>query len=207
MAAEIAHKVLTENEAQELTAKIFGHLDVAWGLIKQAYYGRADIALGYKSWDDYCKGEFHGAQLRLPLDKRREVVKTLTEAGLSTRAIAAAVGASRPTVMKDQKQLGKIDPVPNVPGLDGKIRKPKEGSPTIVIDGTFTSEPPQVEATKDTRAPLVRKADNAAWALRKAVETVQLITTDVDYHVHQGQIKLSLNGAIEYAISVLNSIE
>lgn len=217
MAAEVAHPVLTENQAQELTAKIYGHIDMAWELIKKAYYGRADKALGYESWDDYCKGEFHGAQLRLPLDKRREVVKTLTEAGLSTRAIASATGASRPTVTKDQKaQVGNIGPVAKVPGLDGKIRTPKApnesgtttGGTVIVIDGTFVNEPPPgpapaVAAPKDSRPALVRKADDVAWNLRKAVESVAMIRTNVDYHVHEGQIKISLVGAIEYAKTIL----
>lgn len=216
--AEVAHVGLNENQARELTAKIYGHLDQAWELIKKAYNGRADMALGYASWDEYCKGEFHGSQLRLPLVKRREVVKTLTEAGLSTRAIASATGISRPTVMADQKaQVDNIGPVASTPGLDGKIRtrtlKTTDASATIVLDGTFTKTLPdapvvaKVQATKDTRPSLVKKADDAAWALRKAVESLKLITTDVDYHVHRGSVELSIKGATEYAIQVLTSME
>lgn len=202
--------LLSENDARELTAQIFGHIDAAWEKIKQAYYGRADLALGYASWDDYCIGEFHGAQLRLPRDKRREAVATLTEAGLSQRAIASATGASKNTVIADQK-LVQIGPVtPDVPDLDGKVRRPAEPSnTTIIIDGAFSNTipgdkpKPIVKAVADTRPLLVKKADAAAWDLRKAVEKIADVRADESYPVHHSQIALSLTGAIEFARSVL----
>jgi hypothetical protein len=143
-------RLLTENEARELTAQIYGHIDMAWTKIKSAYYGRADQALGYESWDDYCVAEFHGAALRLPRERRREAVATLSEAGLSVRAIAAATGAGRSTVGRD------IAGVPNgtpgdTRGLDGKTYPPMPHAPIprppIVIDGTFVESPPPITAT------------------------------------------------------------
>jgi len=67
----------------------------------------------------------NGATLsRLGVDLRREVVRELTEAGLSTRAIAPVVGVSNFTVSKDQ---GVRDLTPNpvsVTGVDGKTYAP-----------------------------------------------------------------------------------
>lgn len=186
---------LNENEARELSAKIYGHLDIAWDLVTKAYYGRADKALGYASWDDYCQGEFEGAWIRLPRDKRRGVVATLQEAGLSQRAIASAVGMSQPTIAGDIK------------AGDQNLSPPER--PKIIIDGTFTEtlpadERPKVQATKDTRPPLIKKADAAGWELRKAIEKISDVLIDESYSDYRDQVKLSLEGAIEFAQSVLS---
>lgn len=69
--------------------------------IKVAYFRRAWEALGYGSWDVYCKTEFAGTRLRFPRDERIKEVYGLREAGLSTRAIAAAIGVSDGTVRND----------------------------------------------------------------------------------------------------------
>lgn len=201
---DIEPRELTENEARELTASIYGHLDSAWTKIKEAYYGRADKALGYDSWDDYCKGEFHGAYLRLPRESRREVVATLTEAGLSQRVIAAAVGVHKNTVIRDQAKshLGPVET--QVPGLDGKIHQNKATGatgPTIIIDGTFVESIP--EPIKDTRPEVVRLADQAAKELREASEKISIVRADKNYAAHEALIKDLLDQAVSYAETIL----
>jgi predicted DNA-binding protein (UPF0251 family) len=200
---DIEPRELTENEARELTASIYGHLDSAWTKIKEAYYGRADKALGYDSWDDYCKGEFHGAYLRLPRESRREVVATLTEAGLSQRVIAAAVGVSKNTVIRDQSK-SHLGPVADAPGLDGKIHPNKAvgaPEPTIVIDGTFVESIP--EPIKDSRPDVVRLADQAASQLREAAEKISIVRADKTYAAHEALIKELLDTAVAHAEVVL----
>lgn len=208
--------ILNENEAQELTAKIYGHLDKAMVLIKQAYYGRADIALGYPSWDDYIKGEFEGCALRLPREKRKEAVKSLTEAGMPQRAIASAIGVDQATVQRDLKSVdANASGETKVTGLDGKTytKQIKPLEPTS-ISGTFNDAPadlpkgkPAVKATKDTRHPLVRKADDAAWELRKAIEKMADVLADEHYPEHKNQVQLSISGAIQFAQTVLSEQE
>lgn len=144
-------KPLTENQARELTAKIYGKLDQAWELIKEAYYGRAWIALGYASWDEYCQAEFEGAWVRLPREKRREQVVTLAQAGLSTRAIAAATGSSHATVSRDLASVTGSDETVRpdaAPDLDGKVRtkKPRRSKPAPKPVPQTEPEPEVIEA-------------------------------------------------------------
>lgn len=142
---------LTEHEARELTGKIYGHLDAAWNLIIQAYYGRADKVLGYASWDDYCKTEFDGTWIRLPREQRGEVVATLTEAGLSKRAIASAIGVHHSTVDADLVDQGGgnptvdqpsvSDPPRNVAGLDGSVRPARKSTKDAPATRRATARP------------------------------------------------------------------
>lgn len=57
--------------------------------ITDAFENRDHIALGYKTWGDYCRAEFDG-RIALPRAKgdRRELVGALVDAGLSKRAVA-----------------------------------------------------------------------------------------------------------------------
>lgn len=203
LVTDVEPRELTENEARELTASIYGHLDSAWTKIKEAYYGRADKALGYDSWDDYCKGEFHGAALRLPRESRREAVATLTEAGLSQRAIAAAVGVHKNTVIRDQSR-SQLGPVADAPGLDGKIHPNKAvgaREPAIVIDGTFVESIP--EPVKDDRPKVVKLADEAAKLLREAAEKISIVRADKTYAQYEALIKDSLDKTVSYAEVIL----
>lgn len=98
-------QIITADDARRLTDRIKVAVEATWQLIVEAYESRAWAALGYSSWDDYCLREFGASRLRLPREDRQEVVASLTDAGLSTRAIASATGLNRRTVMKDQRQV------------------------------------------------------------------------------------------------------
>ena len=98
---------LTEAEARRLTERIRSALDrvsTAWAdlaeRITEAYQRRADLALGYGSWSEYAEAELKPAE-GLAADVRRQLVGMLIAAGMSTRAIAPTVGASRMAVHRD----------------------------------------------------------------------------------------------------------
>ena len=98
---------LTEAEARRLTERIRSALDrvsTAWAdlaeRITEAYQRRADLALGYGSWSEYAEAELKPAE-GLAADVRRQLVGMLSAAGMSTRAIAPTVGASRMAVHRD----------------------------------------------------------------------------------------------------------
>lgn len=92
---------LTPEQARDVTDRIRTALGVTWELVVEAWTGRAWAALGYGTWDSYIAAEFGSARLRLPAEERREVVVSLRDAGMSTRAIAAAAGVSPGTVRND----------------------------------------------------------------------------------------------------------
>jgi hypothetical protein len=116
-------EVLRPDQAEELVAEVVTWLgeypaDAVIGL----YAGRAWIALGYPDWESLCADRF-GDVLRLPRPGRQEVVAHLRAYGLSTRAIASAVGVDDKTVRRDLDSAA-ANAAPALPGrvagLDGK---------------------------------------------------------------------------------------
>lgn len=120
---------MTASEAREVTNRITATVEECWGLIIQAYKGRAWVALGYESWDAYTTTEFGTDRIKLPASKRLEVVAEMRDAGMSTRAIASATGASVGTIHADSQvfnseHLGEEILDVEIVGLDGKTYQP-----------------------------------------------------------------------------------
>jgi len=89
--------------------------------IAAAYNERDWVMLGYADWAAYVDEEFGADRLRLPPEHRQKAVAELRLAGMSTRAIGAAVGASKDTVQRDVAASGVSDETPDrVVGADGK---------------------------------------------------------------------------------------
>lgn len=159
MTADLAASPLTPSDARRLTDKIKSAVEGTWQLIQQAYTTRAWDALGYQSWDDYCSREFGTSRLRLPREERQEVVASMRENGMSTRAIGSALGVSDGTVRTDLSGAQNYAPAApaEVTGTDGKTYSPKakvtdrtSSSRTIVHDldtttGELTEPAPEPE--------------------------------------------------------------
>ncbi len=144
---------MDESTARDLVDSIRRAGERMWQQIVRAFQGRAWIALGYSSWDEMCEHEFDGARIKLPREERREVVASLSDAGMSTRAIGAAIGVSDGTVRNDMKpdagaqsyapadpddaitdaeiveDVGPVDHKP-ITGLDGKTYPKPEPKPS-----------------------------------------------------------------------------
>jgi len=117
---------LSRADAERLTVRIdlkLGTLADAYEsvmpLIRQAIDGRAHEALGYPSIGAYAADRFGDKLTRLGVDIRRDVVKELTAAGMSTRDIAPVVGVSHVTVANDQSAVKDLTPA-SIVGQDGK---------------------------------------------------------------------------------------
>ncbi len=134
---------LTVHDARVLTARIRESVAGVWDLIVEAYTSRAWTSLGYDSWDDYTRTEFDGVRIALPREDRREVIGSLRDAGLSTRAIASAIGVNDKTVRND---LAGAEYSAPVIGADGKQYAPK---PAHVTTTTRTTESTKVEHDVD----------------------------------------------------------
>lgn len=90
-------------EAQNEFRSSREHFDRAWSLIEQAVTGGGHVALGYRSPGDYLHAEFDGVLSGLDITERRLAVRTMTEWGLSTRAIAPVIGTSHMSVKRDRE--------------------------------------------------------------------------------------------------------
>lgn len=112
--------IASKHEAEDRAERIRTALSVSWDLIKDAWRAFDWQALGYPSWDAYCDGEFGTSRIRLPREERREVVSSMREIGMSTRAISAATGSSTKTITGDLHQVSQSTTPAPVTGTDGK---------------------------------------------------------------------------------------
>ncbi len=157
MSAETCGSSLTQAAARDLTDQIRTGMESIYHLIRAAYQGRAWSVLGYGSWDEYVTREFGNLHLRPPLEDRQDVVLSLREVGMSTRAIASATQISEATVRRELNGSGASNDAPEsrcavVTGMDGKTyqarasRRTDEGdvvdveSDAVVLDGQFSLE-------------------------------------------------------------------
>lgn len=114
---------LTRVDAERLTTRIRLRLDTiadnyaaVMPLIREAIERQAYAALGYTGVSQYVSECFGDALSQLGVEVRREVVRELTEAGMSTRAIAPVVGVSHMTVKADRDSGVKpFTPDPQAP--------------------------------------------------------------------------------------------
>lgn len=123
MTAIAEPEVLTRDAARALTDEIKGRVSDLLPLIKRAFDERADQALGYANWADYCSAELSG--IRVPLDDRPAMVGELRANGMSTRAIGSALGVTHTQVQRDLNRLERDVPVAQpekVLSLDGRSR-------------------------------------------------------------------------------------
>src|SRR5690625_1045243 len=132
--------VADSKTARDLTNKIRAGLEGVYQLIVQAFQQRVWLSLGYGSWDEYVRREFGNLSLRPPLEDREEVVQSLRDSGLSTRAIGSATHLSEATVRRtlagasnDARDESAAHEPSKVVGLDGKQYSPTKpaGSPIM----------------------------------------------------------------------------
>jgi hypothetical protein len=116
----VAAAPLSQHEAERLTQRIALRLDsiadnyvAVMPLIREAIERNAYSALGYRSPGEYVSDRFGGSLSRLGVEVRREVVKELTAAGMSTRAIAPVVGVNNATVHRDLAHVADATPEPD----------------------------------------------------------------------------------------------
>jgi hypothetical protein len=116
---------LTPEGAERLSGRISARLDAiadnyvaVMPLIREALNRNAFAVLGYNSPGAYVKDRFGDALAKLAPEVRREVVKELSNAGMSTRAIAPVVGVSNKTVHQDMQVLPQVTPEAVVEDID-----------------------------------------------------------------------------------------
>lgn len=196
--------------AKRITNDIRSHIKVAWERIAEAYAGRVWISLGYDNWDDYINSEFGAAPLRVPRQERQEIVGSLREAGLSTRAIAAATGESQSTVQRDVGQLNQNDSVEaaaRLRGLDGKDRPASRPAPEPqdeIVDAEIVSDehapqPPSSSPPRSLRRrPITDQVRDAGMDLRKTMEKIEKLLEDDRVSANRKQVTFALRGHLLY---------
>lgn len=177
MSAPDVQLALTEAAAKRLTESIrlvlgamLDQRDRVIASVIEARDGRADEALGYRSWTEYVTAEFAGLLPRLNREDRQELVGELADAGMPTRAIGPIVGASQSTIVTDLgSREQKRSPERKVTGRDGKKY------PVL----------PKGEPGKQRRRPLPDAYRAAIYELQKAAERIERLHADDRFPANQ----------------------
>lgn len=135
--------------AEQVTLQIRSMMERAWEYIAIAYQGRAHIALGYTTWDEYVDDRLSDLRLTVPREQRGAVVQSLSRAQMSLRAIAKVLGVDPATV---HRALGAGEPAgaddagesAPIRGRDGKSypRRRRQPARACSICGELHDEPP-----------------------------------------------------------------
>lgn len=193
-------------EARDLTDQIKVAVESTWHLIKRAYETRAWAALGYASWDDYCTREFGAQRLKLPREERQEVVASLRESGLSTRAIASATGYDKRTVGRDL-DAGGADAPPEPEPADGQPDDAPAPAPEPVKGTDGKTYKPKTRS-KPAITPEEQERNTAIAALVSSIEVLgrqDLTPDDFRQAINEFQsdrIARSLEQAVEWLLSL-----
>lgn len=108
-------RAAAERRAERITLRldaIADNYNAVMPMIREAIEKRDDLALGYRSPGEYVSDRFGRSLAGLGITVRRAVVGELTEAGLSSRAIAPIVDVSDRMVRKDQAAIAGGNRVP-----------------------------------------------------------------------------------------------
>ena len=142
---------LSTASAEQVTLQIRSVMERAWEYIAIAYQGRAHLALGYSSWDQYVDDRLGDLRLTVPRQQRGAVVQSLSNAQMSLRAIARVLGVSVATVSR-AVSTGASEPSPGddesatfkVKGRDGRQypKRRKTATSLCTICGETHEEPP-----------------------------------------------------------------
>jgi len=154
-----------------------------------AYAARDWDTLGYETWDAYIDGEYGEHRVRLPREQRREIVAGMSAAGMSSRAIGAAVGVDHKTVVNDRAATGENSPVPEtVLSLDGRERPATRPAPEEnfwdepgtdeVVDAELVDEPARAEPSKPKRRPFPEAFTDASHDLARIAERLDRLRDD-----------------------------
>lgn len=144
------------DEAKRCVNRVKSGVERIWDDLVVLYQGRAWSVLGYQSWDALCDAEFGGTRIALPRHQRQEVVCDLRESGMSTRAIASAVGVSAMQVSRDlaDSTVTKVtvDVPASITGLDGRTRTATPTRPSVPSQPTKPWDPTEGLSSEDLAA-------------------------------------------------------
>jgi hypothetical protein len=143
----VAFFKMSSASAEQVTLQIRSMMERAWEYIAIAYQGRAHLALGYASWDEYVDDRLGDLRLTVPREQRGAVVQSLTRAQMSLRAIAKVLGVSVATAYRDasagDSERSSDENAVTIQGLDGRqYRKRRTATPVCPICGEVHEEPP-----------------------------------------------------------------
>jgi hypothetical protein len=175
--------LLDTTEARRLTERIRVALDrvsTSWAdlaeRVAEAYERRADLALGYDSWQTYAAAELKPSE-GIAAEVRRELVGLLSARGMSIRAIAPVAGVkSHDTIARDLRQVSDLRTPEVIDPVTGEVLT--EPARVTGLDGKTYTRPTPVPQAAPRRRPLTDAFWEAAYDLGKKAESLLRLVED-----------------------------
>lgn len=206
-------RVMTADEARRLTERI--RLTAAtyaesksklMDLVEQAKTGGAHFALGYDSWTAYLSDVLSDEPLRLARDERREIVSALAAEGMSTRAIAPIVGASKTQVADDLSSVRNRTVEPRaITGVNGKTYTPPKPKAPANVDAE-TGEITEATPRATPRKPLTDQFFDAAYDLSKVTERLERLAADDRFPQNAEKVAAKHRSDLVRAVDALQGV-
>jgi hypothetical protein len=150
-------------------------------LVTALWEARAWIEYGYESWHAMCEDRGWTRRNVLDAPQRRDEVAALRQAGMSTRAIAAAVGVSDKTIRNDLDELRTCTQLPDeITSLDGRTR-PATRPEVITAEEFIENYQADIDPDPDDFLPAQSKFERAFW---QHLKSGQELVKDLDYPHH-----------------------
>jgi len=222
---------MTVDGAERISERISDRLDTiadnyvkVMPLIREAINRNVHAILGYASPGAYVKDRFGDALGKLGAELRREVVRELSNAGLSTRAIAPVLSIDPKTVRNDLRAGGDISP-PEPDAIDRDVAEAEAATHAPVahpitgevLDDSVVTEThtvkivtgldgktyPMAAPKADRRRSLVDDAYTANTKLWEAIERVRSIAIDDRFNRNKADILAALQPSADLAKEIL----
>jgi hypothetical protein len=192
-----------------------GFVEEMFRLRKEAYFHRVWLGLGYESWEEWCTSL---TTPKLPSTTRRAMAQEMSSAGMTTRPIAAALGVSQMTAVRDIKQateeLGpevQSEQSEMLTGANGK--QYKRPDPSEDWSPAATPEIPKAPRSKEQRnlhqlTVVIEALESEVAQVREAIKTEILddsvsVQKAVDLN---RRLKLALSGYRTVSTALRNRI-
>lgn len=210
---EVAAAAMTRDQAERLTERIrltatsfMETRDKLARLIREAQEGEAHKALGIASWTEYVSQVFSDTPLmRLSRVERKELVSELADEGMSTRAIAPIVGASKSQIADDLAGVQNRTPAAGprqITGRDGKTYTRPAPEPV-----TVDHETGEIMQTKPKRKPITDTARDIGLDLNALTDRINRLMSDDRFDRNRDDIAARLRHHIATATATLNTLD
>lgn len=188
----------TPAKAKALTEKIKKGATTTYEDITKAYAGRIWIALGHKTWDEYCDKHFDGVPLALPREKKKQAIQSLASAGMSTRAIAAATDVSQRTAARaiTDPAPGESNGSPEV--IDAEVVDVKDEPESREVKG---KDGKTYNVTPSEKKEVVVNVVSVARAVAKELDSVRIRLDALFSRDDYEEAMVAVQGTLETAVS------
>lgn len=201
-------------------------------LIREAIERDVYALLGYASHGAYVSDRFGDSLAKLGVEMRREVVRELSDAGLSTRAIAPVFSVSQKTIVKDRQASEVIpevspepefNPTPTLPPsqydwvepgapdydpLTGEVvmDAEPEPEPARVVTGLDGKSYSQKAPTAPRRKAITDSAKDIGWEMRKITEKLARLQEDDRFGRNKEEVASLIRGHLMFTVEVCQDL-